>query len=240
MRKLLVFLIVVGLLVVAGDRIARKLASDEAEKRLVAEGLTSPTVDVRGFPFLTQLLSRHFDDVVIKTPSVRAGTGRAEQVSATARDVHVPSSGAAVVGNLTARGTVPYSEVLHRVGRKGLRLSDAGSGQVRLQRDITVLGQSYAVVARGRVEPRGDRLEVTPTSLQLADGGAVDERLSQLLAGRFTFSYRLGGLPDGIRIDRIAPDRDGFVVDISGRDLRWENLSSAARALRATTVIRPG
>lgn len=61
---------------------------------------------------------------------------------------------------------------------------------------------------------------VTPTSLRLAGGGAVDERLSGLLAERFTSSYRIRGLPEGVQIDRITPAHDGFVVDVSGRDVR--------------------
>lgn len=231
MRKFLVFLVVLGLLAVAGDRVAHKFATEEAEQRLTAEGLTSPTVDVHGFPFLTQLLSREFDDVAVATPALRAGNGRAEQVSATAHDVRVPRSGTAVVGSLTARGTVPYSEVLRQADRNGLTLSEAGSGHLRVRRDVTVLGQTYAVVARGRVQADGNRVQVTPTSLQRADGGAIDEGLSQLIAGRFTFSYRLRGLPDGIKIDRVVPAKNGFVVDVSGQDLPWENVSAAARAL---------
>jgi hypothetical protein len=220
MKKLLVVVVVVGLLAVAGDRVAAKFATDEAQRRLVAAGLTSPHVDVRGFPFLTQLLARRFDDVRVTTSSVRIGTGRADQVSGTAHDVEVPTSGSATVGRLTARGTIPYAEVLQQVHQPGLRLSSAGSGQVQLEREVSALGQTFSVVARGRVEPKGTRLVVTPTSFALASGGAVDSRISSLITDRFTFSYRVRGLPQGVHIDRITPARDGFVVDVSGRDVR--------------------
>jgi hypothetical protein len=220
MRKLLVVLVVLALLVVVGDRLARKLATDEAEQRLAAEGAASPTVVVRGFPFLTQLLSRHFQDVRVTSPAWRSGSDRALDVSANAYDTDVPSSGHAVVGRLTARGTIAYAEVLRRVGQSGLRLSSAGSGAFQLRREVTVLGRSVEVVARGRVEANGNRLRVTPKSLQLAGGGAVDDRLGQLLANRFTISYRLRDLPEGIQIDKIAPAENGFVVDVSGRDVR--------------------
>jgi hypothetical protein len=220
MRRLLVFLVVVGLLVVVGDRVARKFATEQAQRRLVAAGLTSPQVDVRGFPFLTQLLARRFDDVQVTSTSLRIGTGRADQVSGTARDVTVPSRGPATVGRLTARGTIPYAEVLRAVHQVGLHVSSAGSGQVALRRQVSVLGLTYAVVARGRVAAEGDRLLVTPTSFELAGGGAVDQRLSDLLANRFTFSYRIRGLPAGVAIDRITPVGDGFVIDASGRDVR--------------------
>ena len=220
MRKLLVVLVVVGLLAVAGDRVAVKFATDDAQRRLVAAGLTSPRVDVRGFPFLTQLLARRFDDVRVTTTTLKIGTGSADQVSGTARDVTVPSSGPATVGQLTARGTIAYAEVLRQVHESGLRLRRAGSGQVQLQRQVSVLGRTYAVVARGRVEARGSKLVVTATSFALAGGGAVDQRLSSLIANRFTFTYRIRGLPKGVQIDRITAADDGFVVNASGRDVR--------------------
>jgi hypothetical protein len=220
LRRLTVFLVVVGLLAVAGDRVAAKLATIEAQQRLVAAGLTSPQVDVGGFPFLTQLLARRFDDVRVTTTSLRIGTGHAGQVAATARDVEVPSGSVAKVGQLTAHGTIAYAEVLRSAGQSGLRLSRAGSGQVQLRRQVSVLGRTYAVVALGRVEPRGNRVVVTPTSVRLASGGAVDAQLSGLIADRLALSYRVRGLPKGVAIDRITAGTEGFVVTVSGRDVR--------------------
>lgn len=220
MRKLLIVLVVLGLLGLVGDRVARKFATDEAQRRLVAAGLRAPQVDIRGFPFLTQLLARRFHDVRVTAASVTIGTGRANQISGTARDVKVPTSGPATVGRLTARGTIAYAEVLRQVHQVGLRVSSAGAGQVQLRRQVSVLGRTYAIVARGRVEANGNRLFVTPTSFGLAGGGSVDPRISGLVANRFTFSYRIRGLPEGVAIDRITAAPDGFVVDASGRNVR--------------------
>jgi hypothetical protein len=220
MRKLLVVVVVLGLVAVIGDRVAAKFATDEAQRRLVAAGLTSPQVDVRGFPFLTQLLARRFDDVHVTSSAVQIGTGHANKVSGTARDVKVPSSGPATAGRLTARGTIPYAEVLRQVHHEGLVLRRAGSGQVQLRQHLSVLGQSYAVVARGRVTTRGNQVVVTATSVRLAGGATIDSGLTGLLSELLTFAYRVRGLPDGVHIDRITPAAAGFVVDVSGRDVR--------------------
>jgi hypothetical protein len=220
MRKLLVFLVVVGLVAVIGDRVAEKFATDEAQRRLVSAGLTAPQVDVRGFPFVTQLLARRFDDVHVSTSAVRIGTGHANQVSGTARDVRVPSSGPAIVGQLTARGTVPYAEVLRQVHHEGLVLRSAGAGQVQVRRTVSVLGRSVAVIARGRVSAHGNKLVVTPTAVKLASGASVGSSLSGVIADQLSFAYRIRGLPDGVHIDRITPASSGFVVDVSGRDVR--------------------
>jgi hypothetical protein len=166
---------------------------------------------------------------------VHVGDDRAVDVTATGHDVQVPSLGRTTVGQLTAQGTITYAEVLRQIGTRGLRLSSAGSGQIQLRREVTVLGRTYAVVARGRVEPRGTRLRVTPTSFQLAGGGAVDDRLAQVLTDRFTINYRLGDLPEGVRIDKIVPAGNGLVVDVSGRDVRLSSVSAAAHALLEAT-----
>src|SRR5512134_759166 len=122
MRKLLVVLVVLGLALVGADRLAHALATDEAEQRLVTEGLTEPSVRVGGFPFLTQLLSRDFAEVEVDARSLVRDAGRAEDVTATARDVHVQRGREVTVGELSARGVVPYDEVLRRVDLPGLRV----------------------------------------------------------------------------------------------------------------------
>ncbi|MGZ4591716.1 MAG: LmeA family phospholipid-binding protein [Actinomycetes bacterium] len=231
MRKLLVFLIILAVVGVGADRIAHKYATDEAEKRLATAGLTQPKVDVGGFPFLTQLLSRRFDEVQVTTTEVRTSTGQAEQVKATARDVQVHGTTQAVIGSLTARGTISYDEVLRQAGQSGLRLRDAGGGKVELRRDVTVLGRTLSVSGRARVEPHGTRLRVVPTSFQLSGGGPVDDQLSRLLADRFAFSYRVRGLPSGVEIRRITPGPDGFVVDVAGRNVTVSEAASTSHAL---------
>jgi len=114
------------------ERITSEVDLPDSLRRLVAAGLTSPQVDVRGFPFLTQLLARRFDDVRVTTSSVKIGTGSADQVTGTARDVQVPSSGPATVGRLTARGLAtgrsgPGAPPL-RGGKDDVVILTAGSG----------------------------------------------------------------------------------------------------------------
>lgn len=228
MRKLLIVLVVLALLAVAGDRVAAKVATDEAEKRLRAEGLVDPSVGVGGFPFLTQVLARNFEQVTVSTPSVSRDGVRAQQVSATATHVDVPRGGDVVVGSLTARGTIGYAEVLRHVGREGLQLGRASADEVRLRRSISVAGQTLAVSARGRVEAHGRRITVVPRGFEVQGGQALSPALAAGLTDRFAFTYDVRGLPDGLRIARIAPGSQGFVVTVTGRDVR---LNDAAAAL---------
>jgi hypothetical protein len=219
MRKLLVVLVLLGLAAVAADRVAHKLAADEAEQRLAAEGLEEPAVTVRGFPFLTQLAAREFDDVDVTARLVRTGNGRARRVEAHGHDVRVPSGGDVVVGRLEATGTVPYAEVERRLGRPGLSLSAAGDGQVRLRSDVPVPGGTLAVTARGEVRVRGTRVRLVPAGLRLQSGGTVPGSVSALLRDRLSVRFQVPGLPDGVRVERVTAAASGFVVDVAGADL---------------------
>ncbi|MDQ1628822.1 MAG: hypothetical protein QOI54_2566 [Actinomycetota bacterium] len=233
MRKLLVFVLAVALLGVVGDRVAHHLVTNEAEKRLRAQGLSDPSVEVTGFPFLTQLLARRFDQVRVAGPALTRDRVRAKSVSATATDVHVPQGGRVVVGTITARGTISYTEVLRQAGQRGLTLRRASGDEVTLRREITVLGQTVAVSARGRVEADGRRIRVVPRGLQLQGGGAVSPPLAASLTDRLSLTYPVRGLPRGVRIDRITAADDGFVVTLSGHDVTLSDTAAAARLRQA-------
>jgi hypothetical protein len=225
MRKLLVVLLLLGAVAVGADRLAHKVATDEAEERLAAEGFAQPSVSVGGFPFLTQLFSRRFGEVQVTAPSMDVSGGQAEEVRATGLDVRAPRGGDVVVSRLTARGTIPYAEVVRRAGQPGLSLSGADGGDVRLTRDVTVQGRSFSVSALGRVEARSSRIRLVPKQLRLEGGGTVDGSLETLLADQLAVRYDVTGLPGGVRIERVTAGADGFVVDVAGEDLDLGSVS---------------
>jgi hypothetical protein len=224
MRKLLVVLLVLGAAAVGADRVAHRLATDEAEQRLAAKGMHAPSVTVGGFPFLTQLVSRRFDEVQVSSTSLRTDAGRARQVDATGLDVRVPRDGDLVVGRLRASGTVPYAEVRRHVGQ-GLALTPAGDGQVRLRREVTLQGQRLTVTARGEVQARGHRVRLVPTDFRLEGGERVAAPVEALLADLFAVQFPVPGLPEGVRIEQVTATEKGFVVKVSGTQLELASVS---------------
>ena len=219
MRKLLVVLIVLGVLAVGGDRLAAGLVASEAERRLAAEGFTDPSVQLKGFPFLTQLAGRDFSRVAVTGQRLEADEGSARDVDAELTDVRVPSTGPVRIGSLSARGTVPYDVVVEAAGAGSLRLEPGTAGQVRVSRTVEALGQTFDVVAQARVQARGSRLRLVPTGLEVEGGGSLDDQLSALLADRVAVTYPIPDLPDGVQVEQITAGPDGFVVQVSGRDV---------------------
>lgn len=219
MRKLLVFLILIAVIGLAGDRLAAGLVADEAERRLVEEGFTGPSVTMHGFPFLTQLAVRTFDRVTVRADGLDAGDGEARVVSAELTDVRAPKSGPVQVGALTASGTVPYDVVSGAVGSPDLELAAAPGGEVEVTRTVEVAGQSFDVVARARVQARGTRLRIVPTDLQVAGLPSLDDRLSALISARVALVYDIPDLPSGVHVESVTATEGGFLVRVSGRDL---------------------
>lgn len=226
MRTLLITLVLLGLVGVGADRVAHRLATDEAESRLASHGLTEPDVSVGGFPFLDQVLRREFDEVTVRADALRTDSGRAIDLDVTGHDVAAPSGGPVTVGRLEGQGTVTYAEVLRQVGVDGLRLSAAGGGRVRLSRDVSVLGRSETATATGRVEARGQRLRIVPTSVRIEGADEVPDDIADAFADQLSVTYSLRALPDGMTVTGVVPSKDGFVVTVTGEDLTFEDLGS--------------
>ena len=225
MRAFVVFLLVIAGAAVAADRVAEHLAAGKAESRLASHGLSDPQVDVGGFPFLTQLAARDFGDVQVTGSALAVAGGRARDVSVTGHDVTAPAGGDVTVGRLDGVGLVTYGEVVARSGVPDITIEPSDRpDRVRLTGTVEVLGETVEVVADSTVRARGDRVQVTPRSFELADGGSVGGSLAAQLADRFTVSYRLQDLPEGIDLRGVRATDDGFLVRVHGRDVVFADL----------------
>ena len=226
MRRLtsaLGILAILFLLAVAGDRFAAGYAAAEVEQQLVAQGFRAPEVVIRGFPFVAQFIDVEYRNVEAKARSVEVAAGRAQDLTATLRGVRIDDLNRAREGQvreLAGRATVPYSEVEKAAQLPTLKISSAPGGEVRLTGEIKVLGEMFTVGARGRLDARGDHIRIVPTALEVEGLGELDDRLSSLLAERIAINYPIPSLPPGVSVVGIKPVKEGFRVDVSGRNAR--------------------
>lgn len=217
---MLVVIVVLLLAGVGADGVAERIVTDRAETRLAAEGVIRPQVEIRGFPFLTQLLDRRFTDVRLTAPALRTAAGRARDIDVTASDVEGPRGGHATAGQVRATGIVTYDEVLRQAGvRRGVELGPAGRDKVRLRGDAEVLGQNARVVAVGRVTGNGRTIRVEPTRFEVDGEQVRSAALLDALGARFTLIYRLHNLPEGLSVRSVEPGPGGFRVLVEGSDV---------------------
>ena len=219
MRAFLVVVVVLLLAAVGADRVAERVATDRAETRLAAHGVSDPQVSVGGFPFLTQLAARSFKSVTMSGDAVTSSSGSAQDLTVVAHDVTLPKRGHATAGSVRGTGLVTYAEVVRRSGAHGVALSAASGDRVRMRGTATVLGQSLPVAALGRVHASGRSLRIEPTGFEVAGKSIDSASLLDALGARFTLVYRLTSLPSGLRVDSVTATSTGFRVVVTGRDV---------------------
>jgi len=121
-RKAVVWVVVVLALLVGLDFGAKAFAENEAAIQIQKHGFPAkPTVVIAGFPFLTQVITRHFQQITISSGKFPAGPVTVSKLNVVADNVHLNSSfKGGTAGPLN--GTILIS-----LGELGKVLSDAGS-----------------------------------------------------------------------------------------------------------------
>ncbi|GAA1525098.1 hypothetical protein GCM10009730_36950 [Streptomyces albidochromogenes] len=182
--KLAVTGLVCASLLLAGDRFAVLYAQDRAEVKLKESlGLaTAPEVDIRGFPFLTQVAQRRLDEVEVSVPDVAADRVSLAEVRATARDIRVVGSlptsiRGAVVGSVDGDVLLSFDDLGRELGASQARFTKDGENRVRVAGSLPVAGHEVRVRAEAHIRRDGDRaVSTTVDHMRLDIPGLVTYR----------------------------------------------------------------
>jgi len=144
--------LVLLVLLVVLDRVAVAYAENQAAQQMQSQGFPAkPDVTIKGFPFLTQVASRHFNDVHITANNVKEGPVTLSLV-ADATDVLLdPGYQSGTISHVTGTGVIPFSSVASAFGAggSGLTISSAGGNNVQVSlngrgRDVIMDGTRHA------------------------------------------------------------------------------------------------
>ncbi|MFB7286475.1 LmeA family phospholipid-binding protein [Actinacidiphila glaucinigra] len=226
-RILLVLVVVLGGLFVAADRIAVHFAESEASDRAQQTlGLTSPPgIDIKGFPFLTQVLAEKLDDVEVTADGVQAtGTGgqtlRVARFQADLHGVKLGSGFSSAVAD-TAEGTalVRYED-LAKAAPSGVTIgyggtSENGKGQVKVGVEVsTPVGTiKRSVVSEVSVTGKGG---IKLTAGKIPGLESLPPVVEDLIRERIDFTRALSGLPEGIELRSVTATADGISIAATG------------------------
>jgi hypothetical protein len=122
-RKAAIWIVVVLALLVGLDFGAKAFAEGEAASQLQKQGFpTKPSVSIAGFPFLTQVITKHFDQITISSSNIPAGPITITSMHVVAKDIRI-NSYTSFTGGTTGplNGTIFIS-----LGSLGSALADAG------------------------------------------------------------------------------------------------------------------
>ncbi|MEP6665275.1 MAG: DUF2993 domain-containing protein [Nocardioidaceae bacterium] len=224
MRRLLIAVVVLGLIAVAGDRVAENIAEGQIasavrdNQHLPSE----PSVEFAGFPFLTQVLGNDVQEVKLTMPAVDAEAGdtervRVKDVSATFYDVSTSHQfRQATAKRMTGSALIPFGSVsaLGPFTASYGGTSPDGVGLVTLEPDVSALDVSFDV---------GVSIEARAFSFVGRDGTTgvlpVPDNLRPLLEPLLLPSHDLYGLPPSFTIESLQVTKQGITLKLSGRDV---------------------
>lgn len=214
---LVVVLVALALLGLGADRGANWLVGRAVESELQDQGATGVDASLRGFPFLTQLVRRDFLEVEIRAATLNRDGLTGRDLHLTLRGVRPQGSDSADVDSVTGSITVPLREIERVSGQPAGSLSVQQS-QLQLRRRVELLGRSVTVVARTTVRVSGREIVVTPTTVRIS--GVSSPSLVRQARSALTVRYPIRGLPEGLRVDSVAPVGDGVLVAFEGSSVR--------------------
>jgi len=205
-------LLVLAIVLVIANFVGQAIAENDMANQFTANGFpVKPSVDIEGFPFLTQVVQKDFKKVVISASDIPAGPVTISSLNATITGMHLNSSwNGATIDHLTATAFVSLNSL---TGGISSELGDAASltavpdGANKLKVTGTVLGLSASgeVVVK-QTGPQQITIEL-PTS-----GGLV----GTLIGSAASFPINLpAGVPPSLRITGLTLNGQGLTLSAS-------------------------
>ncbi|MGY4991794.1 LmeA family phospholipid-binding protein [Streptomyces nigrescens] len=227
LRVLLVLVVILGGLFVAADRVAVGLAEDKAaEKIRASQGLDkTPTVAIKGFPFLTQVAGRSLQEVDADLGGIEArAEGRSlriDRLSAHFFEVGLTSDYTSIESAATATGNarITYADLTKAAGG-GVKISYGGEKNGRSQVKI-----SPNVPLPVSLNVTGSLTIVNGTTVRLrADGlPAMCKALPSCetkVRAQTDHDWKLAQLPGNLKLDKVVTMHEGISISASGKDVK--------------------
>ncbi|UFS98597.1 DUF2993 domain-containing protein [Nocardia huaxiensis] len=230
MRALLILVVVLGIALIVGDRVAVTMAQNEIARQIAAEYQlpNQPKVTIDGFPFLTQAVDGTYREAEISVGDWTDQNISVRNLNVTLTDITAPLSDLLqsrtenlVAATATATALVPYDTVKTYAPAEVEAISHGPDG-LHVTGTFSVQGIPVPATVVVTVAPTADGIEVTPVSVQPATTGITIPLA--LLRDSLTFTVPLHRLPLGAQLTTIEPSSDGLDVTAVAHDVRFSDL----------------
>jgi hypothetical protein len=222
LRVTLIVLIVLIALLVAADFAARAFAENKAASEIQQQGFPKkPSVDIEGFPFLTQVAARNFHDIQISSSNVTEGPLDISSINASLKNVHINGAfSGGTIGTLNGTASITFTALanamtsqagsLGQLANAGLTFSAAGPNEVKASLNV--------VVFSGTAVWRVTRTAGNAINIQLVSTGGLP---SSLLSPVSDITLHLPTLPLGLKIQSISVNSSGLVGVLTGQNVSF-------------------
>ncbi|MEU9995652.1 DUF2993 domain-containing protein [Streptomyces sp. NPDC050848] len=222
LRILLIVAVVLGGIFVGVDRLAVSYAESEAADRvrLGPARAGSTEVDIKGFPFLTQVMDKRLDEVDVVLTGVEATAGdrkiRITEMNAALRDVTVNDAfTSARARSVTGTALISYADLTAAADRD-VKVAYGDNGKLKVTGGVKVLGRTITrSVVSSVTLVNGDTIRVRADAVP----GEGIPGLESLIRQRTDFDREIGGLPAGLKLTKIEARPDGVAIGVTGTDV---------------------
>ncbi len=223
MRRLLLVLAVLVGLAVAADRVALAAAKRELATEIQNEEHLDqrPSVQLYGFPFLTQALSGRYDGGEVRLHDVRTPRVRVKSLVVVLHGVQVPLrdlvSGAVravPVNDVSGTAQITYADLAAAINIPGLQIRPKGD-KVELQVPVQLAGQTVPLIASARVGVNGAALHITSVEML---GVKVQDSIVNVAFAQLKDAVPLDNLPYGLKLSAVRVADIVLEVQLTGHD----------------------
>ncbi|NUU19460.1 hypothetical protein HP550_19600 [Cellulomonas humilata] len=158
------------------------------------------------------------DDLVLDAGTVVLPDSTLRDVTVTAQGVRTGPDGL-VASEMVVDATVPFEVVAAEIG-EDVTVRSGGSSEAVVERTVEVGGRSFDVVATGEVEVVAGRIVVEPTAIDIGGPSFLAGLLGTVVRGLVTIEHEVEGLPEGLVLQDVVVQDDGFRAHLSGEDVR--------------------
>jgi hypothetical protein len=208
----LAIVVVLVVLFIVLDRVAVAYAENQAAQQMQSQGFPAkPDVTIKGFPFLTQVASRHIKDVHITASKVPAGPVTFS-LTADATDVLLnPGYQSGTISHVTGTGVIPFSSVGSALGAGGSGLTITSGGGNTVKVGLNVLGLDVSLTGTiKQVGPNTLKVHLNPPS-----------GIPAQLPIPNNFSIHIPTLPMHLTIQSVKVTSQGVVVHATGSNIKF-------------------
>lgn len=224
-RTLIVLLVLFGLFV-AADRLALHFAEGEAASKIQSSRNLpeKPSVSIGGFPFLTQLVGKKFDEVKVTSPELTVNDGKGGP-DIRLQDFVIDGKGVRVTGNYsgivadsgTGSAEMSYADLSSALPNHITVAYGGAPGKVKVSGkvDVPVLGAQ-------NVSGTADVSVVNGTGISLGNLSGISgipDGLGDIVGSVLQPKLQIAGLPSGLKLDTVQAGPDGIAVTVSGTDV---------------------
>ncbi len=226
LRNTIIVILALIVLFVVADRGAVLYAQNQVAQQIQQQGgfEGTPSVSIKGFPFLTQVIAHNIHEITITSDKIKAGPVTITNLDANITDVKLNGGfTAGTIGHLDGKALIPFSGLTSALGgalgggglgdlASGVTIKSAGHNTIKASFDLLIVsGSATLKVTR---EP-GNKIHI-----QLLSSQGLPSQITDQLKD---LTVPIPALPLGMQIQRIQVNGAGISIHVIGNNVKFSN-----------------